>query len=160
LILTYIILEKEWQTRFWIPKLFKSVSNNFDDISLNVLLEWVHSGDKDKLEGVGIIIEDAPENFVFTNPKFVSEMLLVAKPFGSDTLKSARNALAHSTVFRSKHGTPGQPMVEDVELKEKCEKVLPSFSLDSLEHELYSSLLKYANHEIETHTKDDDEIWD
>ncbi|KKR56133.1 MAG: Helix-turn-helix domain protein [Candidatus Woesebacteria bacterium GW2011_GWF1_40_24] len=155
-----IILEKEWQTRFWIPKLFKSVSNNFDDISLNVLLEWVHSGDKDKLEGVGIIIEDAPENFVFTNPKFVSEMLLVAKPFGSDTLKSARNALAHSTVFRSKHGTPGQPMVEDVELKEKCEKVLPSFSLDSLEHELYSSLLKYANHEIETHTKDDDEIWD
>lgn len=151
-------LEKDWQTRFWIPKLFKTLSNNFDDTGIEVLLEWVLSGEKEKLEGVGVIIEDAPENFIFQNPNFVSKMLLAAKPYGQEMMKSTRNALAHSAIFRSKHGTPGQPMPEDVELKKNSEKMMANFPKGSPEYELYESLLKHASWEIEDQLRRDEEL--
>ena len=152
------ILDKGWQSHFWIPKLFKSISNNFDDSGIAVLLEWISSGEKEKLEGIGAIIEDAPENFIFQHSDFVSKMLGAAKPYGPEFLKSARNALAHSAIFRSKHGTPGQPMPEDVELKENSEKMLSNFSNGTLEYELFESLLKHAKWEIEDQLKRDEDL--
>ncbi|NWF65807.1 MAG: helix-turn-helix domain-containing protein [Chloroflexi bacterium] len=152
------ILEKEWQNRFWIPKLFKSISNNFDEVGVAVLLEWVNSGEKEKVEGVGIIIEDAPENFIFQHTDFVSKMLASARPYGQDFLKLTRNALAHSAIFRSKHGTPGQPMPEDVELKENSEKMLSTFAVSTPEYELFESLVKHANWEIKDQLKRDEEL--
>lgn len=152
------ILDKGWQSGFWIPKLFKSISNNFDDTGITVLLEWIATGEKEKIEGVGAILEDAPESFIFQHSDFVSKMLTAAKPYGPEFVKSIRNALAHSAIFRSKHGTPGQPMVEDVELKENSEKMLATLSQGTLEYELFDSLLKYAKWEIQDQLKRDEEL--
>jgi transcriptional regulator with XRE-family HTH domain len=152
------ILDRTWQTGFWVPKLFKSVSNNFDDVGVAILLEWIDSGKKERLEGIGKIIEDAPENYIFQHPDFVTKMFSAAKPYGPDFLKSVRNSLVSSTVFRSKHGTPGQPMPEDVELKENSEKMLLKYSRGSLEYELFESLLRHAKREIDDQLKEDREL--
>lgn len=152
------ILDKGWQSHFWIPKLFKSISNNFDDTGIAILLEWISTGEKEKLEGVRAIIEDAPENFIFQHTDFVSKMLVAARQYGPEFLRSTRNALAHSAIFRSKHGTPGQPMPEDVELQENSEKMLSNFLSGTPEHDLFESLLKHAKWEIKNQLKDDEEI--
>jgi len=152
------VLDKGWQSHFWIPKLFKSISNNFDDVGIAVLLEWVNLGEKEKIKGVGTIIEDAPESFVFQHPDFVSKMLIAAKSYGPEFLKSTKSALAHSAIFQLKHGAPGQPMVEDVELKENCEKILITLAKGTLEYELFDSLLKHAKWEIEDQLKRDEEL--
>jgi len=154
------ILGRGWQIKFWVPKLFKLISNNFDPIGLEVLLEWVESKEKSKIEGVAIIIESAPENFVFVNSEFVSKTLSVASRYGDDFVKVIKNALSHSTVFRSKHGTPGQPMPEDVELKEKSEVMLTKYPVGSLEYDLYKSLNEHAEKEIEDQLKRDQELLD
>lgn len=170
------IFNDDWQNKFWIPMLYKSISNNFDDIGVEVLLEiFVSKDNKIKIKteesaykeidkvtailGISEIIKKAPENFVFDRHLFVSKALAIANQYDKETYKEIRNSLAHSTVFRSKHGTHGHPMTEDVDLKRRSAEMLEKVSPSSLEYELYSSLLKHAEYEIKNQLKEDSEMY-
>lgn len=150
--------DKSWQSYFWYPKLFKFLSLNFSALSLEILLEWIHSGEKEKIGTVGTLLKEAPENFVFQNPNFVAEMLQAAEPYGEEFLREIRSDVVSSTVFRSKSGTPGQPMYEDVELKENSEQALQVYPEGSTLYKLYQSLSKHADKEIEDQLKRDEEL--
>lgn len=108
--------------------------------------------------GTGIILQDAPKDFIFHHDDFLSKMLNASKSYGQKFAKSIRNALIHSAVFQSEHGTPGQPMVEDVELKEYFQKMMSVIPLGSLEYELFESLFKHANREIDSQLRMDEEF--
>ena len=153
-------IDNNWQSHFWYPILFKPLSGNFSQQSIGVLMEWIQSGEKDKIRAVGTLLHQAPELFIFQNPTFVTDMLVAAKPHGEKFYKSVKADLAHSAIFRSKHGTPGQPMPEDVELKDNSLDMLQKLPEGSLTYEFYKSLVEYAKKEIENQIKEDEEFLD
>lgn len=151
-------VDKTWQSHFWYPKLFKAFSGNYNQTGVSVLLEWVHSGEKEKLEAVGVLLHDAPENFVFHHPDFVNEMLNAGKKHGDKFFKSVRGDLASSAIYRSKHGTPGQPMPEDIELRDNSRAMLHQLPKGSPSYEFYELLVRHAEKEIEDQLKRDEEF--
>ncbi len=154
------IIDKNWQSHFWYPILFKPLSGDFNQQSICVLMEWIQSGEKDKIKAIGTLLNQAPESFIFQNPTFVTDMLVAARPYGEKFYKSVIADLAHSVIFRSKHGTPGQPMPEDVELKDNSLGMLQKFPEGSPTYEFYKSLVEYAKKEIENQIKEDEEFLD
>lgn len=150
--------EDNWQAHFWCPLLFKAVSNNFSKASLDVLMEWVNSGEKEKIGVVGVLIKELPDNFVFQNPQFVTDMLTAARPFGEKFLKATMYDLAGSAMYGSRQGVVGQPMPEDVALKENSIKMMEKYPKGSLEYEFYDILLKHANREINEKMERDEEF--
>ena len=154
------VIEKTWQSNFWYPILFKSLSGDFNLQSIGVLKEWIQSGEKEKIEAVGTLLHQAPESFIFQNPNFVTDMLAVAKHHGEKFYKSVKADLSHTAIFRLKHGTPGQPMPEDVELKDNSMNLLQKLPKGSPTYEFYRSLVEYAKKEIEDQIKEDEELFE
>lgn len=151
--------EDDWQTRFWYPLLFKAISANFGPPSIDVLMEWVRSGEKKKIEIVGILIKEVPDNFVFQNPQFVTDMLRAAEPFGEKFLKSTMYDLASPAMYGSKQGVVGQPMPQDVALKENSLKMMDRYPKASLEYSFYELLAKHATKEIQEQMERDEDLF-
>lgn len=139
-------------------RLFKVLTGNFNEATLEVLSEWIESGEKSKILGVGILIHHAYHDFAFANPNFVEKLLNAAKDSGSDCLKSVKSNLFWGVVSRSKGGTIGQPMPEDIKMRDEASKLIKNYSQGTPTHEFYKDIKDYAEKEIEESARRDEEM--
>jgi hypothetical protein len=121
----------------------------FSPTSLEVLNEWVASGDRQKIETASCLVSDAPKAFVFINVEFVANLLEQAYELGDDCYQTVTCDLLNSAISGVRGGTPGQPFPEDIALQEKSAAVAAQFIVRSPSDRFYDSLAKDAKSSIQ-----------
>ena len=142
-------LEPGWNFNDWIPQLFREISSGFDSAaSLNVLDEWISSGIADRITAAAHLLSEARPEFVFEHIGFVSNLLERAHASSDDCYRSVSRSLARSAQSGDRMGTLGEPMPQDVALRDQASAVANQFDAGSLTSRFYSSLAENAEASI------------
>jgi len=153
-----LALVKKGLSSFWLPNLFRELSDNFCPSSLEILKEWVDSDEKDKIIAVSLLLREAPDNFVFHNYDFVKDLLECAHRKGEEVYREVSSNLFGSAISGDRTGTPGQPMPQDVALKEQAEGMRKKYLAGSPVWNFYDSLRQHAERSIRDSLARDEEI--
>ena len=154
-------LESGWSVKYWIPQLFREVSSGFgSDASLKVLDEWINSGSADRIKSAAHLLEVTPPGFVFGHVGFISNLLERAYSASDDTYRSVSRSLASSVLFGTRSGTPGEPMPEDVAIREEASAVARRFDAGSPVHRFYTLLAESAESSIRDQMLRDEELFE
>ena len=147
--------------QYWIPQLFREASLDFESAaSLKVLNEWINSGDGDKIESAARLVAEAQPVFVFQEVEFTVNLLERAYAAGFDCYRSVVSNLTSSAISGTRSGTPGQPMSEDVAMKDQASEVLNQFDAGSPPYKFYASLVKFAETSIREDLMRDEELFE
>lgn len=152
-------LKKTSQTAFWIPSLFKVVSLGFTPESLKVLEEWINSKDPDRVEAASLLLTDAPSDFIFTHQAFVSNLLERAYAAGEEGYRRVGSNLYKVAVSGVRSGAPGQPMPQDVELRDRSRTIASTLPVGSPMRRFYDGLSKHAEASIKDDLARDEELF-
>ena len=151
-------LEPGSSVAYWIPQLFREISLDFESAaSLNVLNEWINSGDAGRIQSAARLVAEAQPAFVFKKVEFTANLLERAYLAGIDCYRSVVSNLTSSAISGTRSGTPGQPMSEDVAMKDQASAVKSQFDAGSPPYKLYDSLAKIAEASIEEKRLRDEE---
>jgi transcriptional regulator with XRE-family HTH domain len=136
-------------------ELFATMFAPFDAEFLAFLAEWVEMGKAEDLKLVSHILHEMPvenralNDFVFRESSFVIRLLERAQQFGKDCHKRVSSNLFGSAIRGLKSTTPGEPFPEDLAMKEKAEAMLKTLSRLSPAYDLYDSLRRHAEWNIQ-----------
>jgi hypothetical protein len=144
---------------FWIPKLFLEISDGFSVKCIDVLREWINSGDKNKIEAVAYLLQDAPSGFAFSHPALVSTLLENAYRINDDCYRNVEGYLFCSAISGTRSGSPGQPMPQDVRLKDRAMELLKNYPAGSPTFKFYFSLIQHAENAIRVQLARDEEYF-
>lgn len=153
--------EPELSVEYWIPQLFREASLDFESAaSLKVLDEWINSGDAGNIKSAARLISRAQPVFIFKHVGFIANLLERAHVAGSDCYKSVISNLASSALSGTRSGTLGQPMSEDVAMRDQASEVKNQFDAGSPPYRFYDSLVKSAKAAIREKLRSDEELLD
>ena len=153
-----ISLEPELSDGYWMPKLFREASLDFESAaSLKVLNEWINSGDAARIQSAAHLISRAQPEFVFKNVEFTANLLGRASDANSDCYRSAASNLRVCAISGPRSGTPGRPMSEDVAIRDQASAVMKQFDAGSPQYRFYASLVQSAEAFIEDELRIDEE---
>ena len=154
-------LEPGWLIDYWVPQLFREVSSGFESAeSLKVLEEWINSENADKIKSAAQLVFAAPPGFVFGHVGFTSNLLERAHAAGEDCYQSVSSSLIGSTHSGVHSGTPGEPMPQDVAIREQASAVASQFDVGSPGYRFYSLLAESAGAFISEQLRRDEELFD
>ena len=154
-------LEPGWPIAHWVPELFREISSGFESsASLKVLDEWVNSGDSGRIKAAARLVSGAQPAFVFRHVGFVSNLLERAHAAGDATYRSVSSSMARSALSGKRSGTPGQPMPQDVAIRDQASAVATQFIAGSPTHRFYTSLAKSAEADIRDQLLRDEELFE
>jgi len=145
---------------FWIPHLFSEISKNYSPESLEILNEWIDTGDKDKIINVGFLIRNAPTDFLFDNAEFVSKLIETSYNISNECYYSISESLNCVERSEVKSGTFGEPFPIDVKLRDLGLKYAEKYQKGSRTEHFYYSLSKSARKTIERDLKWEEEMLD
>ena len=72
--------------------------------SLEVLNEWINTKNEEKITAVGLLVKEAPSDFVFSHSDFVSNLLTNAQAISDDCYKEVRSNLLKSVEHGGRTG--------------------------------------------------------
>jgi DNA-binding XRE family transcriptional regulator len=136
-------------------ELFATMFAPFDAEFLAFLREWVEIGKAADLQLVSHILHEMPvenqrlNDFVFRESGFVMRLLERAQQFGEECRKRVSSNLFGSAIRGLKSTKPGEPFPEDVSMKENAEAMLRTLSRLSPAYDLYDSLRRHADWNIQ-----------
>lgn len=119
-----------------------------------VLLDMMAAGGKANVEVVASVLGSAHQEFVIDATTFVREVLNRAEQIGDQAVKSISSALWTATLTGGRSGIVGEPFKEDLRLREHCEEVLKTLHKLDPAHALYTSLLRYAQENIDRQARE------
>jgi hypothetical protein len=82
-----------------LSELFRDFSLNFGPASLEVLNEWINSGDCDKVRSARYLLGDTYLGFYVNNLSFVSNYLRRAQECGRDVFEAVERAMLHHAEY-------------------------------------------------------------
>jgi hypothetical protein len=129
-------------------QLFGAMFSPFDNILVGFLADWVHAASKKDLQTIGHILDEAPNEFVFTHRKFVDDVLAKAKQFGKKSFDRMSGVLCGSATSGMRTGTVGEPFPQDVKMKADAEAVLKDIPRFSPSYEVYDEIRRSAEWRI------------
>ncbi len=135
-------------------ELFETMFRPFDAELVNVIQGWIDSSTLSDMRRIARILCEVPQTFVFEQREFVIRFLERAKLCGKDVLDIALDALYRSSTSGVKHGTPGEPFPEDVNMKNKAETTMSELSRFSPAYKLYEQIKLSAEHCIQYSLKE------
>ena len=151
-------LEQGRSVRYWIPQLFREISSSFESAtSLQVLDEWINSGNANRIKAAARLTPGARPGFVFKHVGFVSNLLEGAYMASDGTYQAVGSTLASIALSGSRSGTPGLPMPEDVATKDQAEAIASTFNSGSPAYRFYFSLAESAEASIRFQLMRDEE---
>ena len=152
-------LEPGGSVGYWIPLLFREISSGFESAaSLKVLEEWINTGSGDRIKAAALLVSSADPSFSFKNVEFVSNLLERAQVASYDCYQSVSSNLSRSARSGIRSGTPGQPMPEDVAMRDQAAAVASRFDSGSPTFRFYDSLAKSAETNIRYQLLRDEEL--
>ena len=144
-----------------IPQLFREASLDFESAaSLKVLNEWINSEDADKIKSSARLVSSAHPAFVFKHEGFTANLLERAYAAGPTCYRSVVSNLTTSAISGTRSGTPGQPMSEDVAMKDQALEVMNQYDAGSPPYKFYASLVKFAETSIKEDLMRDEELYE
>lgn len=145
---------------FWIPILFSEISKNYSPKSIEILNEWIDTGEKDKIVGIGILIQKAPTDFLFDNTEFVSKLIETSYNIGEECHSKIIRSLNYVKISEVWSGKLGEPFTIEVKLRDLGEEYAKKYQKGSPTERFYYSLSKSARKSIENHMKWEEEKFD
>lgn len=141
-------------------ELFEAAFGHFDEEVVQFIGRWSETGDEATFKIIANLLQEAPNDFVFSHKDFVLTLMTKAQRAGSEALKQVGSALFSASIGGVREGTPGKPFARDIEAKQKCEEILATLSKFSPAYELYDGLLKHAEGEIARSLREREEFED
>lgn len=151
-------LLNEDNSAFVAENLFLSLSNGLDETGLEVLTEWIESGDEERIKAVCRVLLRAAYDFVLENPDFVNETLESVRSHDGDIFDRLKEALHSSASTGTRSGVPHQPFPKDARLRDEGKRVAEDFPPWSEAHEFYNELSRRAEKRIEEQLRRDEEM--
>ncbi|PKL67685.1 MAG: hypothetical protein CVV28_05300 [Methanobacteriales archaeon HGW-Methanobacteriales-1] len=140
-----------------ISDLFIEISDGFSEPSIEVLNEWIDSDDAKKIENVGLLIKNAPIDFLFSNYEFVSRLIeksyVLSKDCYTNVIKFCEDINNPFDISR----TPGEAPPAAVELRKNSNQISKKYNKGSPTEKFYSSLTKQAENTISKAAIEDEE---
>ncbi len=146
--------------RSWLPKLFAELSGDFSSTCLEALDEWIESDDVKKIQGVGLLVKDAPSGFIFSHPEFVSRLIEKSYITGEDCYRTVTCDISSPAILEGGTGISGQPMPEDVKLRDQAKELSQKFPMGSPTQRFYHSLCEHAKSSIKNSLARDEEMFE
>lgn len=153
-----LMMSEELEATSCLPRLFKLISLDLNSVSLEVLNQWINSGDATKVKNASQLLQDASSLFVFKNNEFVANLLNQAEAVGSECLKEVRHSLLHTLVFRSLSRTVGRPSPTVVDEREQAMKIADKHPLHSSVRNFYQEIAERAQNTIQEQVEMDEEL--
>ena len=125
-----------------------AVCGCYDAATLDALSPFLFSADPKDVEVAALLLRGAPRNFVFEHAPFVVRLIEHAHSLGGDTLESVADDIEYPTAVGTRHGTPGQPFPEDIELRDRSAEQLSKLSRSSPAWDFYARLKERAEYDI------------
>ena len=122
-----------------------------------MLNEWINSGDAVRIKSAARLVSRAQPAFVFKYVGFIANLLERAYAASFDCHRSVVSNLTSNAISGVRLGTPGQPMPEDVALKDQASEVKNQFDAGSPPYKFYDSLAKSAEASIKDKLLRDEE---
>jgi len=153
-----LALSPEEMDTFWLPRLFKIVSNNFLEESLNVLKEWFRLKEKQKLEAISLLLREADQGFLFARYEFIGELIYEAANISSDCLKNVKSSLFGIAVSGGSTRSHGQPSQKNIQLRDKGEEIAKKFQPGHPAEQFYKEVSEYGSVQIKEELERDQEL--
>jgi hypothetical protein len=134
--------------RFWLPTLFRASVMDIA-IGLDVLREWLQSGDAEKITAVAHILRGFDHTIVFSEDEFVAELLDAAAKAGPECLASATSELFAIAISGGHWSAPGQPAPRYLSDKASAQTLIEKHQLRTPVREFYEALMQQAESSIE-----------
>lgn len=115
---------------------------------LDLLLDVLGGGTQSHVDVVGSILRSVHQTFVLEETPFIRRALNLAEGVSEQAAKSLSSALRSATASGVRSGRAGEPFKEDLDLKAHSEEILRGLGKLDPTYSLYSSLLRYANENI------------
>lgn len=151
-------LNPDLKDSFWLPKLYSYISENISLTSLEVLNEWVDTGDEEKIKAVGLLVKEAPSTFVFSHSDFVSNVLVSAQAISDDCYEEVRSDLSNSTLYGGRTGLVGEPSYEDQNVRDRAQEFMEKYPVGSPTWNFYKWLSEEAKKSIKSWLESDEEM--
>lgn len=138
--------------------LFLSLSNGLDETSLEVLTEWIESGNEEKMKAVSRIFRKAAYDFTLENTDFVQDVLEKTKSHSREMLQRFKSVLHASAALGSRSGIPHHPFPKNQRLKDEAREIADDLPAWSVACEFYEELSQRAEKRIEENLRRDEEL--
>jgi len=143
---------------FWLPKLFQTISGNYNDFSLQILSEWLNSRNLKKLTGLSLLLREADEHILCDKYKFIGELIKEASLTSSECLRRVKSDLFSIAVGVERKYGPGEPPPKLVSLKESSIKTSEFFDATHPARLFYQDIATYAENTIKDDLERDEEL--
>lgn len=152
------MLRGTWQVRWWLPRLFVRVAAGFGPASLEILGEWVDSGDPDRIEAASRLLSDAPRAFAFEHADFAVRLLEQAERAGDECYRQVMSNLYSSATGGVRSRSLGQPSPDILKLEEQASAAAATLLFGSPGQRFYASLVDHARDQLRRDAADDEEL--
>jgi hypothetical protein len=130
-------------------RLFEAMFSTGDQRVLSFLSDWIVVASQGELRIISAILENAEPEFVFKHRNLIVRLLEKAESFGPDLVREIRSMMHNVAVCGTRSGVPGEPFPRDIKMKQEAEKVLAEMPRFSSAYDLFDSIRKHADREIE-----------
>ena len=155
------LLEPGGAAEFWIEKLFREVSLDFESAAnLKVLDEWINSGDPARIQLAARLVSRAQPEFIFKHVGFIANLLERAYAAHTDCYHDVACNLESSALSGARLGTPGQPRPQDVAIRDQALEVATQYDAGSPPYRFYTSLAESAEASIKSRLLKDEELFE
>jgi hypothetical protein len=145
---------------FRFSDLFREVSFGFNQVSLDVLNEWIDSGNEGKIVAAGELLKEASPELTLENFDFVTNILDKAYKAGYDCYRKICDILFRVTLSGGSTRAFGEPDPRDIHLRDQATKILGGLMIGSPEYRFYDLLKEHAENSINHDLKKDEELFD
>jgi hypothetical protein len=152
-------LHKEDANTFWLPQLFYDLANSKYELAINYLTDMIKSDDIEVVDVGTNLLQEFDHSLVFTKQDWVRDLLTHGKDKGSQFFDKIKNNLFRVGIPKSKGGTAGEPMPQDVALVENATAAIAKATSEH-EKQFYAELKEYGEREIAHTIKENERFFD
>lgn len=142
----------------YLPELFSAVTVNFSPPALEVLNEWVESGEAEKVEAASRLLKEADKHFVFEESVFTENLLEKAYAAGDDCYAHVADNLHCQAVSGEREGVPGEPFPQEIALRDKARAAALKYNAGSPVRRFFDRLLNDVESSIKHQLLRDEEL--
>lgn len=148
-------LKRAWQYSHFSRDIFWSLAPQI--CCLELLKEWIQSGEERTFTGALALLETHESDFVFSQPEFVEFVFNHAQKIEPDCFDRAKSALYFCATRHGESRTIGQPGPATVATKERATEAAKKFAVGSTMGVFYEGIAKHCDARLAAEKLEDEE---
>jgi len=140
-------LDASAHVNLWISELFHAATSDLLSC-IEVLREWTRSQDADKIVATAQLLRSFDHSTVFTQHRFVAELLEAASHVSDDCLQRTKAKVFGLAISGVYSGRPGQPAPRHVSDKAEASQLVEQYTDRPAVRDFYQELVHHAEGSI------------